>query len=94
MALSKANIIKSIQLKNGLTEKRSTEFRKSIVGTIKDTLAIGETVLISDVDKFCIKEKAEREGRNPATGDDQILVAQRVVTFRFSGKLRERDNGT
>ncbi|MEE4603827.1 MAG: HU family DNA-binding protein, partial [Desulfobacteraceae bacterium] len=38
-------------------------------------------------------DKAERRGRNPATGDDLMLPARRVVTFKCSGKLRDRCNG-
>jgi len=40
-----------------------------------------------------VKEKAERKGRNPATGDDLMLKPRRVVTFKYSGKLREKING-
>ena len=60
---------------------------------MKDTIASGEDILMSGFGKFCVKEKAERKGRNPATGDDQMLPARKVVTFKCSGKLRERVNG-
>ena len=43
--------------------------------------------------KFCVKQKSERKGRNPATGGDMILAPRKVVTFKCSGKLRERVNG-
>ncbi len=43
--------------------------------------------------RFCVREKKERKGRNPATGDDLMLRPRRVVTFRCSGKLRDRING-
>jgi integration host factor subunit alpha len=52
----------------------------------------GEDVLVCGFGKFCVKEKAERKGRNPATGEDAILPARRVVTFKCSGKLREKVN--
>jgi integration host factor subunit alpha len=50
-------------------------------------------VLISNFGRFCVKEKRERKGRNPATGDDLMLEPRKVVTFRCSGKLRGRVNG-
>jgi integration host factor subunit alpha len=49
--------------------------------------------LISGFGKFCLKEKKERKGRNPATGDAMMLKPRRVVTFKCSGKLRDRING-
>ncbi|MDX9819683.1 MAG: HU family DNA-binding protein, partial [Desulfococcus multivorans] len=43
----------------------------------------------------CVKEKKQRRGRNPATGDDMLLSPRQVVTFKCSGKLREKiNNGT
>ena len=52
-----------------------------------------EDVLISGFGKFCVKEKNQRRGRNPATGEDLILRGRRVVTFKCSGKLRKKING-
>ncbi|MCP4628957.1 MAG: hypothetical protein GY850_36435 [bacterium] len=48
---------------------------------IKSTLSSGDDVLISGFGKFCVKEKRERKGRNPATGEDMVLGPRRVVTF-------------
>ena len=66
---------------------------ETFIEIIKSTLASGEDVLISNFGKFCVKEKKERRGRNPATGDDLMLAPRKVVTFRCSGKLRDRING-
>jgi len=93
MALTKADLIQAIQSNNGLTVKQSTDLVETTINALKDTLASGEDVLISGFGKLCVKEKAERKGRNPATGEDKILPARRVVTFKCSGKLRERING-
>jgi len=48
---------------------------------------------ISGFGKFCVKDKPPRRGRNLATGDDLMLEGRRVVTFKPSGKLRNRING-
>jgi len=66
---------------------------ETLLEIIKKTLASGEDVLISGFGRFCVRGKAERKGRNPSTGEDLILSSRRVVTFRCSGKLRDRVNG-
>jgi len=60
---------------------------------MKETLVSGDDVLISGFGKFRVKEKRERRGRNPATGEDMMLDARKVVTFKCLGKLKERVNG-
>jgi integration host factor subunit alpha len=94
MALTKAHLIELIQSNNDLTKKQSTDIVEATINIMKDTLATGDDVLISGFGKLCIKHKAERKGRNPSTGEDQILPARKVVTFKCSGKLRGRINGT
>lgn len=93
MTLTKAQIIEAISIKNGLSKKQSTETVETLLGVIKSTLASGEDVLISGFGKFCVKQKKERKGRNPATGEDLMLAPRKVVTFKSSGKLRERISG-
>jgi len=53
----------------------------------------GEDVLISGFGKFSVRERKERKGRNPLTGKPLVLPAKKVVTFKCSGKLREKING-
>jgi integration host factor subunit alpha len=83
----------AIAEQNGFTKKQSTQTVETILEIIKSTLASGEDVLISRFGKFCVKEKRERKGRNPATGELMMLAPRRVVTFRCSGKLRDKING-
>jgi len=92
MTLTKSHIIDSIAEQNGFTKKKSTETVEIILELIKSTLAFGEDILISGFGKFCVKEKRERRGRNPETGEDMMLAPRRVVTFKCSGKLRDRTN--
>ncbi len=93
MTLTKAQIIEEIRTKNGLTRKQSTETVEAFLETIKKTLKSDEDVLISGFGKFSVKHKAERKGRNPATGEDMMLAPRKVVTFRCSEKLRDKING-
>ena len=93
MTLTKSQITDAIAEQNGFTKKQSSETVETILELIKSSLASGEDVLISGFGKFSIKDKRERRGRNPSTGEDMILGRKRVVTFRCSGKLREKVNG-
>ncbi|MCJ7541903.1 MAG: integration host factor subunit alpha [Desulfobacterales bacterium] len=93
MTLTKIQIVESIQNQTGFPKNRSSEIVETLLEIIKRTLASGEDVLASGFGKFCVKEKKERKGRNPATGDDMMLEPRKVVTFKCSGKLRDRING-
>jgi integration host factor subunit alpha len=94
MALTKADIVKAIQSEIGATRHEAFELVESLLETIKSTLESGEDVLVSGFGKFCVQEKRERRGRNPATGEDLMLRPRKVVTFKCSGKLKGRINDT
>ena len=93
MALTKIDLAASLQSNCGFTKHKSMELVESVIELIKTSLASGDDVLVSGFGKFCVQDKSERQGRNPATGEDLTLAPRRVVTFRCSGKLRERVNG-
>ena len=82
MTLTKANIVEEVAEQNGYPKNQSIEMIETLLEIIKSTLESGEDVLISRFGKFCVKEKHERRGRNPATGNDMMLEPRRVVTFR------------
>lgn len=92
MALTKNDIVSTVH-ELGFTKKKSVEIVESLLEIIKNSLERGEDVLISGFGKFCIKKKGQRRGRNPATGSDLILRERKVVTFKCSGKLRDKING-
>jgi integration host factor subunit alpha len=93
MALTKNDIVGKVH-DLGFTKKKSVETVESLLDIIKRTLEDGDDVLISGFGKFCVKEKKQRRGRNPATGADLLLRQRKVVTFKCSGKLRETINGS
>jgi integration host factor subunit alpha len=93
MALTKAQIVTSVQDELRLSKSKSSEIIETVLEIIKKTLESGDDVLISGFGKFCVKEKKERRGRNPATGADLMLNPRKVVTFKCSGKLRDKVNG-
>jgi integration host factor subunit alpha len=93
MTLTKAQIVETIARQNGFPKNQSTRIVETLLEIIKSRLASAEDVMISGFGKFCVKNKKERKGRNPATGEDMMLRPRGVVTFRCSGKLRDRING-
>ena len=92
MTLTKNDLVASVN-ELGFTKKKSVEIIETLIEIMKGTLEKGEDVLISGFGKFCVKDKNSRRGRNPATGSDLILRERKVVTFKCSGKLREKING-
>ena len=93
MALTKHVLVEKLQSELGFPKNQSVEIVESILEIIKSTLESGEDVLVSGFGKFCVNDKKERKGRNPATGEDLMLKPRRIVTFKCSGKLREKING-
>ena len=92
MSLTKAQIVENIQEQTGLTKIKATETVETLLEIIKLSLSTGENVLVSGFGKFCVKDKKRRKGRNPATGEEMMLAERRVVTFKCSGKLRDKIN--
>jgi integration host factor subunit alpha len=92
MTLTKAQIVDTIQEKFGFPRKKCVELIEIMLEEIKKPLEQGEDVMISGFGKFCVNEKKERKGRNPATGDDLVLPSRRVVTFKCSQGLRDQIN--
>ncbi len=90
MALTKAQIIDSVQQQIGLPRNNCTDTIEILLEIIKKTLENGDDVLISGFGKFCVNNKEQRKGRNPATGEDMMLSKRRVVTFKCSSVLRDR----
>jgi len=93
MTLTKANIVEAVAKQNGHPKNQSFEMIDILLKIMKRTLESGEDVLVSGFGKFCVKTKHERRGRNPATGEDMMLEPRKVVTFKCSGKLRDKING-
>lgn len=82
MTLTKSQITDAIAEQNGFTKNKSSETVETILELIKLALESGDDVLISGFGKFFVKEKRERKGRNPATGEDMVLMPRRIVASR------------
>lgn len=92
MTVTKAHIVENLFAKNIFTKTESAQIIETLFEIVKDSLERSEDVLISGFGKFSVKEKNQRRGRNPQTGDPIILAPRKVVTFKCSGVLRERIN--
>ena len=93
MTITKANLINSVYNTTDFAKQESSAVVESLLEIIKRTLVSGEDVLVSGFGKFCVKDKKERKGRNPQTGDDMMMDARRVVTFKCSNIMRDKING-
>ena len=94
MTLTKADLVQQVyKTQENLTKLQATEAVETLLSIMKNCLANGEDLLISGFGKFNVKEKKARRGRNPQTGEELILDARRVITFKPSGILRSRING-
>ena len=92
MTLTKDIVVTALSKETGYLLNQSAELIVTPLELIKSSLASGDDVLISSFGKFCVREKRKRKGRNPATGEDMMLDARRVVTFKCSGQLRDKIN--
>ena len=92
MTVTKADIISLIYNNSDLQKQKASSAVESLLKTIKRVLESGEDFLVSGFGKFCVKDKNERRGRNPQTGNGLMLDARRVVTFKCSRTLRENLN--
>ena len=93
MTLTKDHLVNSLYINLDIPKGKAAAFVETVLETVKGRLADKEDVLISGFGKFCVKDKKDRRGRNPATGEDLRLEARRVVVFKCSGILRAKVNG-
>lgn len=91
--VTKADIVERVYQKIGFSKKESSELVELVFDSLKATLEKGEKVKISGFGNFLVREKRERVGRNPQTGDQIKISARRVLTFRPSQVLKALLNG-
>ena len=90
MSLTKADIANRLFDEVGLNKREAKEFVDAYFEIIKTALEDGENVKLSGFGNFQLRDKKERPGRNPKTGEEIPISARRVVTFRPGQKLRAR----
>ena len=90
--MTKADIVEKIQAGTGMTRNESAEMMEEVFSIMKSTLEQGENLKISGLGSFVVKQKHDRRGRNPQTGETITIAARRIVTFKPSGVLRDAIN--
>jgi len=90
MSLTKAGMAESLFNELGLNKNEGRELVDSFFEELIASLAVGEQVRLSGFGNFDLRDKNERPGRNPKTGEEIPITARRVVTFRPGEKLKAR----
>jgi len=90
MALTKADMAESIFNELGLNKREARELVDFFFEDVRSALALGEQVKLSGFGNFDLRDKNQRPGRNPKTGEEIPITARRVVTFRPGQKLKAR----
>ena len=92
MSLTKADIVRRIQEKTGYSQVESQGMVEEVITIMKSTLEAGETLKISGFGSFVVKQKKDRRGRNPQTGETITIESRRIVTFKPSALVRKAIN--
>ena len=88
--VTRADLAAAVREEAGLRKRDAAELVDTLIEAICERLAAGEPVGISGFGSFSVRDKSERTGRNPRTGEEAPITARRVVTFRASAKLKKR----
>ena len=92
LTLTRAQLSEAVYQEVGLSRNESSDLVESIINEISETLILGQPVKISSFGTFSVRQKRERQGRNPKTGEEVPIKPRRVLVFRASQILKERIN--
>lgn len=90
--VTRADLSEAVYHEVGLSRNESAELVESVLGEISDALVRGEPVKISSFGSFAVRQKGQRVGRNPKTGEEVPILPRRVLVFRASHVLKNRIN--
>jgi integration host factor subunit alpha len=90
--MTKSDLVENIQAGIGLSKKESAEMMEAVFSIMKETLESGETLKISGFGSFIVKQKKDRRGRNPQTGETITIEARRILSFKPSNLLKQAIN--
>lgn len=93
--MTKADIVQAVYTKlGGFSKKESADLVDLVFETMKETLGRGEKIKISGFGNFVLRDKRQRQGRNPQTGEPITITERRVLNFRASQLLKQALNGS
>ena len=90
--VTKADIVERINSELGFSKKEALDLLEGVISIMKNTLESGENLKISGFGGFIVRQKKDRRGRNPQTGETLTIEARRVLTFKPSPLLRDAIN--
>ncbi len=90
--VTRADLTEAVLQEVGLSRYESAQLVETVLEQISGTLARGESVKISLFGTFSVRQKAQRIGRNPKTGEEVPILPRRVLVFRASHVLKDRIN--
>ena len=90
--MNKVELTKSVATRTGVTQKDAAVYVDAVIESIKDGMIEDGKVQIVWFGTFEVKERAEREGRNPATNQPMLIPATKVLKFKAGTKLKEEIN--
>src|SRR5579859_6838366 len=90
--VTRAQLAEAVYQEIGLSHNESAELVEAVIGAISDALARGEMVKISSFGSFAVRQKGQRIGRNPKTGQEVPISPRRVLVFRASHALKDQIN--
>jgi integration host factor subunit alpha len=90
--ITRAQLSEAVYHEVGLSRNESSELLELVLSYITDSLSKGETVKISSFGSFSVRQKGERIGRNPKTGEKVPILPRKVLVFRPSQALKNRIN--
>ncbi|MEW9809434.1 MAG: HU family DNA-binding protein [Candidatus Symbiodolus clandestinus] len=91
--MNKSQLTEKLMLETKLSKAAAARFLDTLLETITETLAKGDSVALIGFGSFVVRERAERSGRNPKTGGAIVLAAAKVPVFRAGKSLKDRLNG-
>ncbi|MBA4789404.1 MAG: integration host factor subunit alpha [Pseudomonadota bacterium] len=91
--VTRADLCEAVYQQVGLSRTESAQLVEAVLSEVADCLARGETVKLSSFGSFVVREKGQRVGRNPKTGEEVPIAPRRVMVFKPSSILKNRING-
>ncbi len=92
--MTRADLSGAVYQEVGLSRNESADLVESVLNEISDALVRGEMVKLSSFGSFSVRQKGERIGRNPMTGEAVPILPRRVLVFRASHVLKDRINAS
>lgn len=87
--MNKAELIKSMAIKSGLTQKSTTLSLEAFMSVVQETLVSGDSITLVGFGTFDVQERAARIGRNPSNGQEINIAASRSPKFKPGKGLKE-----